>query len=164
MLIFLLGKTKLVLNNKKRFRIRTISISCTISVIVTIRLNYKSESALPRCLNEKKKKKVKSASSFAMLGLLGKSWFVGLFFSCKILVLLGLLWRKPSSSSTGLKEQLQAFQLDCQRGQREERQIRSMSKACEDVSYNLTISYYLIFSENVLFSCSPILLVHTCMI
>lgn len=44
-----------VLNNKKRFRIKTISISVTISVIVTIRLNYKSESALPRCLDDKKK-------------------------------------------------------------------------------------------------------------
>lgn len=40
------------------------------------------------------------------------------FFSCKIQVFPGLLWRKPGSSSTGLKEQLQEFQLDCQRRER----------------------------------------------
>lgn len=86
MLICVLGETKLVLNNKKGFRIKIISISVIVSAIVTIRLNYKLESALPSCLNEKN-----VASSFYMLGLHGKSWFVGLFFSRKIQVFPGLL-------------------------------------------------------------------------
>lgn len=151
MLICLLGKAKLVLNNKKGCRIMLTSISVMFSAVGTIRLNCKLWSALPRCLCEKS---VDPASSFSMLELHGKSPFVYFSFAksrysqvcCEEKQQFKWAKRAISSISSGLPER-------AKRGDR-------CAPRTKRVRYPILSHHFF----SVSFCCSPILLVQICMI